>query len=46
MSKAVKVLSDLKYEFAIRGGISMIWAGAANIQEGVAIDLCESGEQY
>ena len=36
---AVSTLSQCNCLFAIRGGGHMSWAGAANIQDGVAIDL-------
>jgi len=35
----VAVLAHLHCHFAVRGGGHMSWAGAANIQNGVTIDL-------
>ena len=39
VSSAVAILSRSLCRFAIRGGGHMSWAGAANIQDGVTIDL-------
>ena len=39
VSTAVTELIGLKCPFAVRGGGHMWWAGAANIQGGVTIDL-------
>ncbi|KAL8920725.1 MAG: hypothetical protein Q9208_006055 [Pyrenodesmia sp. 3 TL-2023] len=41
VSRAVTHLARSKCSFAIRGGGHMFWAGAANIQDGVTIDLSE-----
>ncbi|KAL8899992.1 MAG: hypothetical protein Q9207_005910 [Kuettlingeria erythrocarpa] len=41
VSKAVTLLAPSKCGFAVRGGGHMFWAGAANIQDGVTIDLSE-----
>ncbi|KAI4188159.1 MAG: hypothetical protein LQ346_005372 [Caloplaca aetnensis] len=41
ISKAVTLLARSKCSFAVRGGGHMFWAGAANIQDGVTIDLSE-----
>ena len=39
VSDAVAILSRSLCKFAVRGGGHMSWAGAANIQDGVTIDL-------
>ena len=39
VSAAVVLLSDKKCRFAVRGGGHMSFAGAANIQDGVTVDL-------
>ena len=39
VSGAVRILTDKQCKFAIRGGGHMSWAEAANIQNGVTIDL-------
>lgn len=39
VSSAVQQLANLHCRFAIRGAGHMTWAGAANIQDGVTIDL-------
>lgn len=39
VSRAVAFLAHSNCHFAIRGGGHMSWAGAANIQDGVTIDL-------
>lgn len=39
VSCAVAVLANSHCHFAVRGGGHMSWAGAANIQNGVTIDL-------
>ena len=39
VSIAVEILSQSMCKFAVRGGGHMSWAGAANIQDGVTIDL-------
>ena len=39
VSLAIREFSHLKCPFAIRGGGHMWWAGAANIQDGVTLDL-------
>ncbi|KAL8823503.1 MAG: hypothetical protein Q9191_005796 [Dirinaria sp. TL-2023a] len=39
VSQAVSVLASANCKFAVRGGGHMSWAGAANIQSGVTIDL-------
>ena len=36
---AISILAQNKCSFAVRGGGHMSWAGAANIQDGVTIDL-------
>ena len=44
VSTIVKAVSDLNCKFAIRGGGHMIWAGAANILDGVTIDLSQMND--
>ena len=39
VSHAVSALAQSDCQFAVRGGGHMSWAGAANIQGGVTIDL-------
>ena len=39
VSRAIAILSESVCKFAVRGGGHMSWAGAANIQDGVTIDL-------
>ncbi|KAI9752545.1 MAG: hypothetical protein M4579_005582 [Chaenotheca gracillima] len=39
VARAVAALAGLRCKFAVRGGGHMFWAGAANIQDGVTIDL-------
>ena len=41
VSGAVKLLVEMNCKFAVRGGGHMFWAGAANIQDGVTIDLSQ-----
>ena len=41
VSSAIKTLARANCQFAIRGGGHMSWAGAANIQDGVTIDLSQ-----
>ncbi|KAL8854847.1 MAG: hypothetical protein Q9221_000353 [Calogaya cf. arnoldii] len=41
VSTAVKLLVQANCRFAVRGGGHMFWAGAANIQDGVTIDLSQ-----
>ncbi|KAL8659532.1 MAG: hypothetical protein Q9226_000374 [Calogaya cf. arnoldii] len=41
VSTAVKLLVHANCRFAVRGGGHMFWAGAANIQDGVTIDLSQ-----
>ncbi|KAH0538197.1 hypothetical protein GP486_008790, partial [Trichoglossum hirsutum] len=39
VSTAVSILANHHCKFAVRGGGHMAWAGAANIDEGVTIDM-------
>lgn len=44
VSMAVNYLARKKCSFAVRGGGHMFWAGAANIQDGVTIDLSQMNQ--
>ncbi|KAI9775940.1 MAG: hypothetical protein M1835_005657 [Candelina submexicana] len=44
MSDFVKELATLQCQFAVRGGGHMFWAGAANLQDGVTLDLGAMGQ--